>query len=332
MYDRLWAEVKPLYDQLHCYTRTKLNQKYGDAVQPATGPIRADLLGNMWAQEWGNIYDIVAPKGAGDVGYDIGDAARGQEVRPGSRWSRPARASTPRSASRRCPAPSGSARRSLGRATARSSAMPRPGTSTTRTICASRCAPRSTPTTSSPSTTNSATIIYQRAYNQQPYLYLNGANDGFHEAIGDFIALSITPEYLVQIGLLDRSKVPSRRQGHRPAAAPGDGQGRVPAVRPAGRQMALGRVRRIDHAGQLQPGLGRPEAQVSGHHAAGRADAKPTSIRAPSSTSRATRPMRATSSRGSCSSSSTRRPATCRAGRGRFTAAASTATRKSASG
>ena len=43
--------------QLHCYTRTKLNQKYGDAVQPATGPIRADLLGNMWAQEWGNIYD-----------------------------------------------------------------------------------------------------------------------------------------------------------------------------------------------------------------------------------------------------------------------------------
>src|SRR3546814_16081882 len=50
---------------------------------------------------------------------------------------------------------------------------------------------------------------YQRAYNQQPYLYLNGANDGFHEAIGDAVALSITPEYLVQIGLLDRAKVPS---------------------------------------------------------------------------------------------------------------------------
>src|SRR5678815_5482209 len=73
MYDRLWAEVKPLYDQLHCYTRTKLNQKYGNAVQPASGPIRADLLGNMWAQEWGNIYDVVAPKGAGDIGYDVGD-------------------------------------------------------------------------------------------------------------------------------------------------------------------------------------------------------------------------------------------------------------------
>src|SRR3546814_7514573 len=60
--DRLWDQVKPLYLQLHCYTRAKLNRKYGDAVQPATGPIRADLLGNMWAQEWGNIYDVVAPR------------------------------------------------------------------------------------------------------------------------------------------------------------------------------------------------------------------------------------------------------------------------------
>ena len=51
--DKIWAEVKPLYDELHCYTRTKLNEKYGDAVQPKTGPIRADLLGNMWAQEMG---------------------------------------------------------------------------------------------------------------------------------------------------------------------------------------------------------------------------------------------------------------------------------------
>src|SRR3546814_2447054 len=63
----------PLYDELHCYTRSKLNEKYGDKVQPRTGPIRADLLGNMWAQEWGNIYDVVAPEGAGDLGYDIGD-------------------------------------------------------------------------------------------------------------------------------------------------------------------------------------------------------------------------------------------------------------------
>jgi peptidyl-dipeptidase A len=82
MYDRLWAETKPLYDQLHCYTRTKLNQKYGSAVQPASGPIRADLLGNMWAQEWGNIYDVVAPKGSGDVGYDIGELLEAKKKDP----------------------------------------------------------------------------------------------------------------------------------------------------------------------------------------------------------------------------------------------------------
>ncbi|MFA9201229.1 MAG: M2 family metallopeptidase, partial [Cypionkella sp.] len=70
MTERLWNETKPLYEALHTFTRAKLNAKYGDAVQAKTGPIRADLLGNMWAQEWGNIYDIVAPPGAGEIGFD----------------------------------------------------------------------------------------------------------------------------------------------------------------------------------------------------------------------------------------------------------------------
>ena len=69
--DRLWGQVKPLYDDLHCFTRGKLNEKYGDEVQPEKGPIRADLLGNMWAQEWGNIYDVGAPAGSCDIGYDV---------------------------------------------------------------------------------------------------------------------------------------------------------------------------------------------------------------------------------------------------------------------
>ena len=64
-------QVKPLYEQLHCYARARLNEHYGDAVQPATGPIRADLLGNMWAQEWGNIYDVVAPQGRAMPAYDL---------------------------------------------------------------------------------------------------------------------------------------------------------------------------------------------------------------------------------------------------------------------
>ena len=72
---------------------------------------------------------------------------------------------------------------------------------------------------------------YQRAYNQQPYLYLNGANDGFHEAIGDAIALSITPEYLAQIGLLDRSK--SRRPTRTPACCCARRWTRSPSCRSA---------------------------------------------------------------------------------------------------
>jgi peptidyl-dipeptidase A len=55
--------------------------------------------------------------------------------------------------------------------------------------------------------------IYQRAYNQQPFLFRDSANDGFHEAIGDTIALSITPEYLVKAGLLDRAPDPSKDLG-----------------------------------------------------------------------------------------------------------------------
>ncbi|WP_235562809.1 M2 family metallopeptidase, partial [Brevundimonas sp. Root1423] len=69
--DRLWTQVKPFYENLHCYVRSRLNAKYGDAVQPDSGPIRADLLGNMWSQQWGNIYDVVAPATGGASSYDL---------------------------------------------------------------------------------------------------------------------------------------------------------------------------------------------------------------------------------------------------------------------
>ena len=207
MYDRLWAETKPLYDQLHCYTRTKLNQKYGDAVQPATGPIRADLLGNMWAQEWGNIYDVVAPKGAGDIGYDLTDLlvkakyTPEQMVKAGERfytsiglaplpesfWTR-SQITRPRDREVICHA----------------SAWDVDNKDDLRIKMCTKVNADDFVTIHHELGHN----YYQRAYNQQPYLYLNGANDGFHEAIGDFIALSVTPDYLVQIGLLDRNKVP----------------------------------------------------------------------------------------------------------------------------
>lgn len=208
MYERLWSEVKPLYDQLHCYTRTKLNQKYGNSVQPDSGPIRADLLGNMWAQEWGNIYDIVAPKGAGDVGYDVTDLLKAKKKSPTDMvkigegfYTSLGLAPLPASFYERSQIVRPEGREVICHA----SAWDLDNKDDLRIKMCTKVNGDDFVTIHHELGHN----FYQRAYNQQPYLYLNGANDGFHEAIGDFVALSITPEYLTQIGLLDRSKVPS---------------------------------------------------------------------------------------------------------------------------
>jgi peptidyl-dipeptidase A len=205
--DKLWSQVKPLYDALHCYTRAKLNQKYGDSVQPKTGPIRADLLGNMWAQEWGNIYDIVAPAGAGDIGYDLTDllttrkydaqrmmktgegfyTSMGFPPLPETFWTR-SMIVAPRDREVVCHA----------------SAWDVDNKDDLRVKMCTKINADDFRTVHHELGHN----FYQRAYNQQSYLYQDSANDGFHEAIGDFAALSVTPEYLVQLGLLDRAKVP----------------------------------------------------------------------------------------------------------------------------
>ena len=67
--ERLWSQMQPFYEQLHCYVRQRLNARYGNAVQPATGPIRADILGNMWAQDWTTLMPIVRPR-SGAQTYD----------------------------------------------------------------------------------------------------------------------------------------------------------------------------------------------------------------------------------------------------------------------
>jgi peptidyl-dipeptidase A len=206
--DKLWTQVKPLYDQLHCYTRTKLNEKYGDAVQPKTGPIRADLLGNMWAQEWGGIYDIVAPAGVGNIGYDVGDLLTAKKydalkmVRTGEGFYKSLGFA---------PLPDSFWQRSMFTKPAdrevacHASAWDVDNVEDLRVKMCIKI-------NASDFTTIHHELghnFYQRAYNKQPFLYLNGANDGFHEAIGDSIALSITPDYLVKIGLLDPAKKPT---------------------------------------------------------------------------------------------------------------------------
>lgn len=206
--DQIWKEVEPLYLSLHTYVRWKLNAKYGDAVQPKTGPIRSDLLGNMWAQEWGNIYDIVAPKGAGDVGYDTGEllTAKGYDpvrmVKQGEAfYSSLGFAPLPKTFWERSQIVKPADREVICHA----SAWDIDNADDIRIKMCTKVNGDDFVTIHHELGHN----YYQRAYKAQPYLYKNGANDGFHEAIGDTVALSITPDYLVKIGLLAPAQVPS---------------------------------------------------------------------------------------------------------------------------
>ena len=202
--DRVYAQVAPLYRNLHCYVRARLNAKYGDAVQPKTGPIRADLVGNMWAQEWGNIYDDVKPQGGSGVGYDLTDAlvkhgydaigmvrtgedfykSLGFAPLPETFWTR-SQFTKPRDREVVCHA----------------SAWDVDGKDDLRVKLCLHVNADDFYTVHHELGHN----FYQRAYNQQPYLFRNGANDGFHEAIGDFAGLNaITPTYLKQKGIIDQ--------------------------------------------------------------------------------------------------------------------------------
>jgi len=201
--DALWNQVKPLYDSLHCYVRSKLNQKYGATVQPAAGPIRADLLGNMWSQTWGNIYDLVKPQDE-SLGYNLTaslvahgyDAEKivhtadnwyqsiGFAPEPPSFWQR-SMITRPRDREVICHASAWDidAREDL------------------------RIKSCLTVTADDFYTAHHELghNMYQRAYEDQPYLFRSGANDGFHEAIGDFAALNaVTPGYLKSLGLIDQ--------------------------------------------------------------------------------------------------------------------------------
>jgi peptidyl-dipeptidase A len=201
--DALWTQVKPLYSKLECYVRAQLSRQYGTTVQPAKGPIRADLVGNMWSQAWGNIYDIVAPKGA-SLGYDLTgaltshgyDAAKivhtaddwyqsiGLAPEPASFWER-SMITRPRDREVVCHA----------------SAWDIDNKQDLRVKACFTVTADDFYTAHHELGHN----MYQRAYENQPFLFKNGANDGFHEAIGDFAGLNaLTPDYLQRLGLIDR--------------------------------------------------------------------------------------------------------------------------------
>ena len=199
--DRLWEQVRPLYVSLHSYARWKLAEKYGKDVVSEDQPIPAHLLGNMWAQDWSYTYPLLAPPG-NDKGVDLTGAlrARNTDARgmvkygenfftslgfaplPGSFWER-SLFTKPRDRDVVCHA----------------SAWSMDFKDDLRIKMCVEIDAEDFSTIHHELGHN----FYARAYNQLSPLFQNSANDGFHEAIGDTIALSVTPEYLKQIGLIE---------------------------------------------------------------------------------------------------------------------------------
>ena len=200
--ERLWSQVRPLYESLHCHVRAKLADEYGSAVVPPDEPIPAHLLGNMWSQTWANIYDIVGPARS-DPGYDLTrllESNRVDElemVRYGERFF---------SSLGFDPLPTTFWERSLfvqpvdRDVVCHASAWDLDYESDVRIKMCIGVNDEDFVTIHHELGHN----YYQRAYQQQSPLHRTSANDGFHEGIGDTIALSITPEYLAEVGLLRR--------------------------------------------------------------------------------------------------------------------------------
>jgi peptidyl-dipeptidase A len=200
--ERLWQQVKPLYDSLHAYVRAKLRQTYGDAVVPATGPIPAHLFGNMWAQQWGNIHDVVKPPATAPT-YDLTQILAGKktDARQMVRYGEGFFTSLGFE-----PLPQTFWERSLFTkpedrdVVCHASAWDIDSQKDVRIKMCIKINEEDFTTIHHELGHN----YYQMAYAPQPPLYQNSANDGFHEAIGDTIALSVTPEYLKQLGFINQ--------------------------------------------------------------------------------------------------------------------------------
>ena len=216
---QLWDQVRPLYESLHAYIRRRLVEKYGQQAETPDGMIRADLLGNIWGQEWGNIYDLVAPPRTTES-YDLTKLLQARNLKPKDMvkygenfflslgfqplpetfWER-SLFTKPRDRDVVCHA----------------SAWDVDNKDDLRLKMCIQIRADDFITVHHELGHN----FYQRAYNQLPLLFRNGANDGFHEAIGDTIALSITPDYLKKVNLLDTDPAGNQGRGDWTAVAPG---------------------------------------------------------------------------------------------------------------
>ena len=210
--DRVWSEVKPLYDALHCHVRAKLNEHYGDEVISKTGPLPVHMLGNMWGQSWSNIYDLVYEEKPDSKYIDVTKIinekslseiemveyaedffiSMGFKPLPKTFWERSLFVK-PRDRSVVCHA---------------SAWNLDPANNDLRIkMCIEK------------NEEDFITIhhelghiFYYQAYNHIPTVFQAGANDGFHEAFGDLLTLSITPDYLVDIGFISEDDAEEAKQ------------------------------------------------------------------------------------------------------------------------
>ena len=204
--DRVWEEVKPLYDALHCHVRAKLNDHYGDDIVSKSDPLPVHMLGNMWGQSWSNIYDLVYPKQKELSSVNLTEIIEerklteidmveyaedffisiGFEALPDTFWERSLFVK-PEDRSVVCHA---------------SAWNLDPANNDLRIkMCIEK------------NEEDFITIhhelghiFYYQAYNHLPTLFQGGANDGFHEAFGDLLTLSITPEYLKKINFINQDE------------------------------------------------------------------------------------------------------------------------------
>ena len=205
--ERLWQQVKPLYDSLYTYTRHKLSEKYGKDIVAEDKPIPAHLLGNMWAQSWGNVYPILAPA-TGDRGYDLTKTLKERNTDPKQMVRYGEGFFTSLGFDQ---LPSTFWERSLFVKPAdhdvvcHASAWDIDYEKDVRLKMCININEEDFSTVHHELGHN----YYQMAYDKQPFLFRDSANDAFHEAIGDTIALSVTPPYLKQLGLIEKVPEPN---------------------------------------------------------------------------------------------------------------------------
>lgn len=198
--DRLWAQVKPLYDALHCHVRAGLSREHGAAVVPPAGPMPAHVLGNLWAQDWTATYRHLVPY-PDEPSLDVTQALEEQEW-DATRMTKTAEAFF--TGLGLDPLPTTFWERSMfvqpeGRDVVCHASAWDPGWNDDLRI--KMCI---RPTMDDLVTLHHELghLYYFHEYRHLPTLFRSGANDGFHEAIGDTVALSITPAYLHELGLL----------------------------------------------------------------------------------------------------------------------------------